>query len=761
MVLPAAANMTISGTIVDEKGEPLIGASIIPEGLTGVGTTSDLDGNFTFENFPSGYNVEISYVGYKTQKLDPSTSMKITMQEDNQTISSVEITAEAAAKCEPKTGEKDVVKDFESKECYVVSCISNRYKLTNTKQAYRNKNLISFNQTSEVCNQACETVTVGTSCEDQVGKECNLTGTPNVKNAEYEWENNELVCKIKKCDDGYLLNDAGTACEKSEGPCSDAQVAAIENATAGELKKGICYATECKGGFEVSDGKCIGISGNCASMPENATAAHREWDSTSNKEICIVDSCTDNYMPSSDGLSCVSTLSAEDAAAKVAELQKNADETKAKEQSLANRLLGGVSIGATGIGGMQLASAMAEQRADTAAEQDMSAYLATFKCDYGQGMNIKGGESNITLPGANVLLPLYNEYTTLAADLKTRKEALEMEPGIESEVILDAATSGLYDNVSTGIDGTYTSLSRALMDENSEDAAAWAAQKSDTASQLKTGAIVAGAGVLVGVVGNVLINEVADKRKESSDKIIAEYDAKRQTIRQNLQQVEQKSKQEVTSNPPSSETGKDPNLKDTTPTTQTDNDKGTAGTLLAAATNVIGGNSDGNNVISDLASNLTNVGGNKDTKTPEPFVTIYNESMFDSGKTEIKNTTKLDEVINTLKNKVGTETTFEIVLVAHTDKDGIIQSSDLCQNQKVCTNEALSQKRADTVANYIKSKWSNMPSTAKITTKAVGSQCATGTTKQQKALDRKVNFYIFFAGENTNDINVCQTTSNK
>ncbi len=191
--------------------------------------------------------------------------------------------------------------------------------------------------------------------------------------------------------------------------------------------------------------------------------------------------------------------------------KKAYDEAKAREQSLANRMLGAAAIGAGGIGGMQVASALAEQNADADAERDMAAYLATFKCDYGQGMTISGGETNIQLPGANVLLPIYNEYTTLAADLKTRKEALGMTPGIESEVILDAATSGLYDNAATGItDGAYTSLSRALSDPTGADAAEWAAQKSDTSSQLKTGAIVGGAGVAGGAIGDVLINNVFD-----------------------------------------------------------------------------------------------------------------------------------------------------------------------------------------------------------------------------------------------------------
>lgn len=756
----ATAYITISGTVVDEKGEPLIGAAIIPEGVTGVGTTSDIDGNFTFKNFPSGHNLEISYIGYEKQILPAQENIKIVMKEDAQSLEDVVVTAKTAKQCEPKTGEKEVVKDFESQTCYVVSCASDRYELTGTKQAYRNKNLISFNQTSDVCKDTtCEMVTVGTSCEDKVGKKCDSTGTSNVANAEYVWENNQLVCKIKKCNDGYLPNDNGTACEVSEGSCSETQVATIENATAGELKKGVCYATECKGGFEPSDGKCIAISGNCDPMPENAISAHREWDSTSNTEVCIVDSCKDNYTPSSDKKACVSTLSEEDSKAKIAELQENADAMKAKEQSTANKLLGGAAIGAMGIGGMQLASAAAEQKADAAAEDDMAAYIATFKCDYGQGMNIKGGEANITLPGANVLLPLYNEYTALAADLKTRKEALEMAPGIESEVILDAATSGLYDNESIGIDGAYTSLSRALMDENSADAAAWAAQKSETASQLKTGAIVAGAGALVGIVGDILINDVADKRKESSDEIIAKYDALRRTMKQDLQSVEKQSEQEATSNAPATEEGKNANAQDETKVEE--KKESVVGTVLST----IGGkDTESGNTDTGITEVISAVTGNTEEKveeknTPTPIVTIYNESMFDSGKTEIKTpTTKLDEVINTLKTQIGSETVFEIVLVAHTDKDKIIQTSNLCKVNKVCTNEQLSAARAESVKAYITSKWPDMPSTAKITTLPVGSACAKGTTKAAKALDRKVDFYVFFAGEDLSSINTCKTS---
>ena len=214
----------------------------------------------------------------------------------------------------------------------------------------------------------------------------------------------------------------------------------------------------------------------------------------------------------------------------LSELKDNAQAMKDKEQSTANKLLGAAGIGATGIGGMQMASAMAEENADADAERAMRAYLATFTCNYGGGKNVPGGETGIELPGGNELIGLYSEYVNLANDLKVRKAALEMRPGIESESILDSATSGLYDDVSVGkTSGAYTSLARALMDPNGADAAAWAQQKSDTASKKKTGMITAGIGAAGSLVGNLAINSGKNKQDKS-----AELLSEREKINQDL-----------------------------------------------------------------------------------------------------------------------------------------------------------------------------------------------------------------------------------
>ena len=207
---------------------------------------------------------------------------------------------------------------------------------------------------------------------------------------------------------------------------------------------------------------------------------------------------------------------------------------KEKETSTANKALGAASMGATGLGVSQILQSTAEQNSDQRAESDMAAYLETFRCDFGNGQNIRGGQTAIVLPAGNALMQLYNEYKTLAQDLKSAKETLGMSPGIESETIFDKANTGLYDNVSIGkTDGAFTSLSRALADPTGTDATEWDDQKSDTSKTLKTGMITTGAGIVGGIAGNMLINK--DAPQESSDKIKQKYEAESKKMDKDLE----------------------------------------------------------------------------------------------------------------------------------------------------------------------------------------------------------------------------------
>lgn len=58
----------ISGIVTDERGEPLIGASIMEKGTTN-GTITDMDGKFLLQGCESSSILKISYVGYKSREI--------------------------------------------------------------------------------------------------------------------------------------------------------------------------------------------------------------------------------------------------------------------------------------------------------------------------------------------------------------------------------------------------------------------------------------------------------------------------------------------------------------------------------------------------------------------------------------------------------------------------------------------------------------------------------------------------------------------
>ncbi|MBB4037897.1 TonB-linked SusC/RagA family outer membrane protein [Dysgonomonas hofstadii] len=84
---------TISGTIVDVSGEPLIGVSVAIKGTT-TGTMTDIDGKFTL-SANDGDIIVISYVGYKSQEftVGSKTVFNIVLQEGDIALDEVVVTA--------------------------------------------------------------------------------------------------------------------------------------------------------------------------------------------------------------------------------------------------------------------------------------------------------------------------------------------------------------------------------------------------------------------------------------------------------------------------------------------------------------------------------------------------------------------------------------------------------------------------------------------------------------------------------------------
>lgn len=88
----SVAKVTTTGQVVDAKGEPLIGVSILEVGTTN-GTITDIDGNFTL-SVNEGATLEISYIGYKTQTLPVRAKLgQIVMKEAPKFLDEVVVTA--------------------------------------------------------------------------------------------------------------------------------------------------------------------------------------------------------------------------------------------------------------------------------------------------------------------------------------------------------------------------------------------------------------------------------------------------------------------------------------------------------------------------------------------------------------------------------------------------------------------------------------------------------------------------------------------
>ena len=93
----------IKGTIVDSKtGEPVIGASVKVKG-TKLAAVTDLNGEFEL-NTHANATLQISYVGFKETEVKASNGMKISLEEDTESLEEVVVVGYGTQKKESLTG---------------------------------------------------------------------------------------------------------------------------------------------------------------------------------------------------------------------------------------------------------------------------------------------------------------------------------------------------------------------------------------------------------------------------------------------------------------------------------------------------------------------------------------------------------------------------------------------------------------------------------------------------------------------------------
>lgn len=105
---------TITGTVKDGVGEPLIGVSVVVKG-TSNGVVTDIDGNYSLTNVPENATLTFSYIGMLSQDIQVAGTsiINVTLKEDTQQLEEVVVIGYGSAKSKDLTAPIDVVKEDE------------------------------------------------------------------------------------------------------------------------------------------------------------------------------------------------------------------------------------------------------------------------------------------------------------------------------------------------------------------------------------------------------------------------------------------------------------------------------------------------------------------------------------------------------------------------------------------------------------------------------------------------------------------------
>ena len=93
----------IKGTVIDENGEPVIGATVAEKSNPKNATITDFDGNFTV-NVNAGKIIQITYIGYETQEAAAKNGMTIKLRPDNKVLDEVVVVGYGVQKKSSVTG---------------------------------------------------------------------------------------------------------------------------------------------------------------------------------------------------------------------------------------------------------------------------------------------------------------------------------------------------------------------------------------------------------------------------------------------------------------------------------------------------------------------------------------------------------------------------------------------------------------------------------------------------------------------------------
>ncbi len=98
-----------SGTVTDENGQPMPGVSVSVKGTT-IGTVTDANGNYSLD-VPQGSRVELSFIGYKSTEVKAGSSVKLSLEPDNELLNEVVVVGYGTMKKSDLTGSVTEIND--------------------------------------------------------------------------------------------------------------------------------------------------------------------------------------------------------------------------------------------------------------------------------------------------------------------------------------------------------------------------------------------------------------------------------------------------------------------------------------------------------------------------------------------------------------------------------------------------------------------------------------------------------------------------
>ena len=101
-----AQTITVRGTVMDDTGLTVIGASVVVENNHTIGTITDIDGKYVLENVPSQGKLTFSYMGMQTQTVAVAgrTTIDVTMKSDDKVLDEVVVVGYGVQKKANLTG---------------------------------------------------------------------------------------------------------------------------------------------------------------------------------------------------------------------------------------------------------------------------------------------------------------------------------------------------------------------------------------------------------------------------------------------------------------------------------------------------------------------------------------------------------------------------------------------------------------------------------------------------------------------------------